>query len=86
MSLKIEGATFSWLPESETILSDINMQVPTGSLTSVVGQVGAGKSSLLAACVGDLHKHSGRVISKVGLVSQVVSCLVIVCLYWPGVT
>ena len=53
------------MPETTKILSDINIEVPTGSLTSVVGQVGSGKSSLLAACVGDMYKHSGRVVTKV---------------------
>ena len=57
--------TFSWLPDTQKILQDINIEVPTGSLTSVVGQVGAGKSSLLSACVGDMYKHSGRVVTKV---------------------
>ncbi|XP_067949298.1 multidrug resistance-associated protein 1-like [Watersipora subatra] len=72
VSLRITDATFSWCPDSINVLSNINFEVPTGSLTAVVGQVGSGKSSLLAACVGDMHKHSGRVVLKgsVALVAQ----------------
>lgn len=72
VSLRIKDGTFSWLPNSPPVLQNINMEVPTGSLTAIVGQVGCGKSSLLSACVGDLHKHSGTVQSKgsVAYVSQ----------------
>lgn len=69
VSLRVSDGTFSWLPKSPPILKDINMEVPTGSLTAIVGQVGSGKSSLLSACVGDLYKKSGRVVSKVCSIS-----------------
>ncbi|XP_067948316.1 multidrug resistance-associated protein 1-like [Watersipora subatra] len=64
VSLRITHGTFSWCPDTHKILQNVNFEVPTGSLTAVVGQVGSGKSSLLAACVGDMHKHSGIVVSK----------------------
>ena len=37
-----------------------------GRLVAVVGQVGAGKSSLIAAIIGDMHKVEGQVTIKVG--------------------
>ena len=37
------------------------MQVNTGELVAVVGQVGSGKSSLLSAILGEMTKLSGRV-------------------------
>ncbi|XP_067949296.1 multidrug resistance-associated protein 1-like [Watersipora subatra] len=64
VSLRITDGTFSWCPNSPKILRNVNLEVPIGSLTAIVGQVGCGKSSLLAACVGDLHKHTGRVVSR----------------------
>ncbi|XP_067949297.1 multidrug resistance-associated protein 1-like [Watersipora subatra] len=64
VSIRISNGSFSWSPTSTKTLHNINFEVPTGSLTAVVGQVGSGKSSLLAACVGDMHKLSGRVVSK----------------------
>lgn len=64
-SLRIQDGEFSWFPDSQPILRNINIDIPFGSLTAVVGEVGAGKSSLLAACVGDLYKRSGEVVTKV---------------------
>jgi len=64
-SLTITDGKFSWLPATTVILDDINLKVPTGSLSAIVGPVGCGKSSLLSACIGDLYKHSGEVTYKV---------------------
>lgn len=43
----------------------IELSVPQGSLLAVVGQVGAGKSSLLAAVLGELEATEGCVTMKV---------------------
>ena len=44
----------NWLgPGSLPTISDINVKIESGSLTAVVGSVGAGKSSLLSAVLGD---------------------------------
>jgi ABC-type multidrug transport system fused ATPase/permease subunit len=42
-------------------LSKINLKVKQGQLVAVVGQVGAGKSSLLSAILGEMEKLQGRV-------------------------
>ena len=41
------------------------MAVEEGKLVGVVGQVGSGKSSLVAALLGELRKHQGSVSVKV---------------------
>ena len=43
------------------------MNISPGSLVAVVGTVGAGKSSLLSAMLGNMHKCSGDLIIKVGI-------------------
>ena len=43
-----------------TILTDVSLQVATGSWTAVVGPNGAGKSTLLKACAA-LLKHTGTI-------------------------
>ncbi|KAJ3008575.1 UNVERIFIED_CONTAM: hypothetical protein HDU68_003039, partial [Siphonaria sp. JEL0065] len=42
-------------------LKDVNLSIPMGSLTVIVGKVGAGKSSLFHAILGDMEKTSGSV-------------------------
>ncbi|XP_066291265.1 multidrug resistance-associated protein 1-like isoform X1 [Branchiostoma lanceolatum] len=59
--IAMEDATFSWGKTEDPILKDINFAVPDGSLVAVVGQVGAGKSSLLSALLGEMEKQQGYV-------------------------
>ena len=42
-------------------MENINLTVAKGSLVAIVGTVGAGKSSLLAAILGELEQKSGHV-------------------------
>ncbi|TPP55792.1 Cystic fibrosis transmembrane conductance regulator [Fasciola gigantica] len=57
----IECGVFGWDPEDEPVLKNISIQFPEGQLTSVMGTVGSGKSSLLHALLGDMELFSGRV-------------------------
>lgn len=63
--LVVENGTFSWGPGEPAILSDINLRVGRGQLVAVVGSVGAGKTSLLSAVLGEMEKQSGRINSAV---------------------
>ncbi|MBO1749738.1 ATP-binding cassette domain-containing protein [Stenotrophomonas sp. SI-NJAU-1] len=44
-----------------TILRDVSLQVPEGSITAVLGPSGSGKSTLLAALTGELRPVAGDV-------------------------
>ena len=44
-----------------TILHDVSLVVPRGSVTAVLGPSGSGKSTLLAALTGELEPAAGRV-------------------------
>lgn len=46
-------------------LHSINLNVPSGSLVAVVGQVGCGKSTLLSALLGETEKVNGQVYLQV---------------------
>ncbi|XP_067942300.1 multidrug resistance-associated protein 1-like [Watersipora subatra] len=72
-AIEILDGEFSHLQDSSPVLHDIHLQVTDKSLTAIVGSVGSGKSSLLSAVTGDLHKLEGSVIRKgsLALVSQV---------------
>ncbi|CAI9118817.1 OLC1v1020436C1 [Oldenlandia corymbosa var. corymbosa] len=73
LAVEVIDGTFSWEDEGEEqVLKDINFQIKKGKLAAIVGTVGSGKSSLLAAILGELHKSSGkvRVCGNTAYVSQ----------------
>ncbi|NXC16423.1 MRP6 protein, partial [Corythaeola cristata] len=63
-SIIIRNGTFCWSKETSPCLRRIDLTVPQGSLLAVVGQVGAGKSSLLSALLGELEKTDGCMTMK----------------------
>ncbi|XP_047431165.1 ATP-binding cassette sub-family C member 9 isoform X2 [Mugil cephalus] len=60
VAVKVSNGSFTWGNNLVT-LSDINIRIPTGQLTMIVGQVGCGKSSLLLAMLGEMQAVDGRV-------------------------
>ncbi|XP_014221737.1 probable multidrug resistance-associated protein lethal(2)03659 [Trichogramma pretiosum] len=60
-----------WYPEkSDNTLDSINLKLEKGKLYAVIGMVGAGKSSLLSALLGEIKLVSGNVKVK-GKISYV---------------
>ncbi|XP_048203673.1 ATP-binding cassette sub-family C member 10 isoform X2 [Perognathus longimembris pacificus] len=60
--LELNEALFSWEPmgtSQKTFIS--HLEVKKGMLVGIVGKVGCGKSSLLAAITGELHRLHGQV-------------------------
>ncbi|KAG6453078.1 multidrug resistance-associated protein 1 isoform X2 [Manduca sexta] len=58
----IENGHFTWgAQDAEPVLRNIALRVPRGALVAVVGAVGSGKSSLLAALLGEMNALAGRV-------------------------
>lgn len=81
--ITIENGSFSWGDvekddkgvETKTYpatLKNINLQVKKNNLAAVVGTVGAGKSSVISALLGEMEKLSGRVntVGSIAYVSQ----------------
>ncbi|KAJ8919555.1 hypothetical protein NQ315_002177 [Exocentrus adspersus] len=61
-TVKVEKATASWTlyPVTDTLM-DINLEIAPGTLCCVVGNVGAGKSSLLQMLLRELPLNCGKV-------------------------
>ncbi|KAL5265524.1 hypothetical protein ACHWQZ_G006296 [Mnemiopsis leidyi] len=61
---KICNGTFTWGTErmSPKVLSDINIKIPKGKLTIIIGSPGSGKTSLLSALLGEMHNMVGEVV------------------------
>lgn len=56
----LSDASFSW--ESEPVhLSSINLTIHSGQFIGIVGSVGSGKSSLLAALLGEMNRINGKI-------------------------
>ncbi|KAG3292284.1 ATP binding cassette subfamily C member 9 [Ictidomys tridecemlineatus] len=60
IAIKVTNGYFSWGSGLAT-LSNIDIRIPTGQLTMIVGQVGCGKSSLLLAILGEMQALEGKV-------------------------
>uniref|UniRef100_A0A803L721 ABC-type xenobiotic transporter n=1 Tax=Chenopodium quinoa TaxID=63459 RepID=A0A803L721_CHEQI len=72
-NVELQDGNFSWDPESPTLtLRDLSLEVRPGEKVAICGPVGAGKSSLLYALLGEMPKISGRVdvFGSIAYVSQ----------------
>jgi ATP-binding cassette subfamily C (CFTR/MRP) protein 1 len=69
--VSVSGASFSPSSKDEKVLVEVeDFSTSAGELNCIIGQVGSGKSSLLNAILGNLHKTKGTV-SVYGRVSYV---------------
>ncbi|KAF3061054.1 Multidrug resistance-associated protein 1 [Daldinia childiae] len=64
-----------WLEPNKMVLNNIDIEIPKGCLTMIVGPVASGKSSLCKALLGEIPYHRGTVtttsnIQRVGYCSQ----------------
>lgn len=60
VAVELKAASFRWGSDSAP-LGPISVRIPRGSLVAIVGEVGAGKSSLLQSLLGEMPKRSGHV-------------------------
>lgn len=62
-SLRLENLCAKWNESSSDLtLANLNLTVEKGKLIGIIGPVGAGKSSLLQAILGELQPASGNVV------------------------
>eukprot|EP01127_Copromyxa_protea_P010841 TRINITY_DN2685_c0_g2_i4.p1 TRINITY_DN2685_c0_g2~~TRINITY_DN2685_c0_g2_i4.p1 ORF type:complete len:931 (+),score=213.14 TRINITY_DN2685_c0_g2_i4:1731-4523(+) len=59
-AISISG-NFEW-NFGEPVLQDIDISISKGELVAIVGEVGAGKSSLLSAILGEIPRTQGRTV------------------------
>ncbi|CAE5968036.1 unnamed protein product [Arabidopsis arenosa] len=72
-AVDIQAGNFSWDPETKIpTLRNIHLEIKHGQKVAVCGPVGAGKSSLLHAVLGEIPKVSGtvKVSGSIAYVSQ----------------
>jgi ATP-binding cassette subfamily C (CFTR/MRP) protein 1 len=65
VAVQLRNASFTWGTTGDAeCLRDIDYESRKGMLSCIVGRVGAGKTSLLQAIMGDLHKSNGNVMIR----------------------
>ncbi|KAK8618769.1 hypothetical protein V6N13_132750 [Hibiscus sabdariffa] len=73
-SVTVDAGNFSWVPEiASPTLRNVELEIKRGQKIAVCGPVGAGKSSILYAVLGEIPKLSGtvHVFGSIAYVSQV---------------
>nr|XP_034338521.1 multidrug resistance-associated protein 1 [Crassostrea gigas] len=63
-AITMKAASFTWNKAKSPSLKNIDVDVANGELVAVIGSVGAGKSSLMSAAIGEMEKISGTVDVK----------------------
>ncbi|KAF5194274.1 Abc transporter c family member 2-like [Thalictrum thalictroides] len=71
-AISIKNGHFSWDSKAEQpTLSNINLEIPVGSLVAVVGSTGEGKTSLVSAMLGELPPMTDASVDLRGTVAYV---------------
>ncbi|KAJ1414206.1 P-loop containing nucleoside triphosphate hydrolase [Sesbania bispinosa] len=71
-AISIKNGYFSWDAKAErATLSNINLDIPVGSLVAVVGSTGEGKTSLVSAMLGELPPLADSTVVMRGTVAYV---------------
>lgn len=76
----LEKCSFAWTKKKFAMeapaFKNISVDIPPGSLVGVTGFVGSGKSSLLAAILGDMHLLEGTMTTSARIPFFCCLCLV----------
>ncbi|ORZ34436.1 P-loop containing nucleoside triphosphate hydrolase protein [Catenaria anguillulae PL171] len=59
--IELTNASFAWEGDENNTLHDFSLNVKRGEIIAVIGDVGAGKSSLVAALLGQMKKTAGEI-------------------------
>ncbi|GLE02399.1 hypothetical protein PINS_up011237 [Pythium insidiosum] len=67
-AIRVVDGHFSWMEASfggsKATLEDVNLEIHQGDFAVVFGSIGAGKSSLLNAILGEMNKQRGQVMVR----------------------
>lgn len=66
-----ENATIRYAPHLDPSLTDINLRIPGGSTTAVIGRTGSGKSTLAVSLLSVIRPETGRILIDGLDISQV---------------
>ncbi|MBN1940525.1 MAG: ABC transporter ATP-binding protein [Candidatus Aminicenantes bacterium] len=60
--IRLRGVWFSYNGSSDSVLSDVNLEIPPGTVAALVGPNGSGKTTLLHLLLGWLKPKAGEIL------------------------
>lgn len=60
--IRLDGVTFSYADGSDTVISNLSATFPPGSMTAILGETGAGKTTLIRLILALLRPDEGRLV------------------------
>ena len=60
--IQLQGLSFSYGPTEPPILTDLSLDIPSGSFVAITGASGCGKTTLLRIMLGLLPQNAGKII------------------------
>ena len=71
IDLKLENVSFSYTPISAPVLTNVNLTIPAGKTTAIVGASGSGKTTLLKLLLGFYEPVQGKIMVGKNVLSSV---------------
>ncbi len=59
-AIDLDGVTFAYT-EDKAVLHDLNLRIPAGKITTLIGSSGSGKTTIIDLVTGLLRPHTGHV-------------------------
>lgn len=60
--IQLQNLTFSYGPTEPPIMTDLSLDIPSGSFVAITGASGCGKTTLLRIMLGLLPQNSGKIV------------------------
>jgi len=71
IDLKLENLSFGYTPISNPVLQEVNLTIPAGKTTAIVGASGSGKTTLLKLLLGFYEPTKGKILVGQNALSSV---------------